>query len=692
MLKPRCTCCNTVKLASSTVPSFQVNTDFQTPLIFDESADYSDLEESCFAGAYSDSLLAKSDLELSMSSFQKPPHNGLEGPSMQENSFPSNYGQLPFMNTMYATSQEDLGSPDTDSLHYVPSQGYAASGSFDDAQSPGFDTPINSSPEIVSFVPQRGSEGTHIAVRVISPFDLHSTARAVFISFGSRQCECNVTMIDNHNAQFGYLFTVQAPNFSLTMSPSFDVLLQLVIDVPAAGGPLVLQVGTFSYEQYLQAPVDDSRKRSLSTFPENASYRPAKRHSAHEFDTKAAVELPTHARSASYTQFVQTPVTRSVYPTQYEMENSPRLPLGGYATPSTSLQPVQASSPMISAWSPSVSVTDLSVVHAPSSVNMSVSQSQNPTLIRTSTLQHGHSLSTSQPFNPYAMYPTKAVLELNGDLDSMAVGWTAQEKAAKRRLVQFTRSQNGSTIHADFKPITPEERTPNSICISCIHWEGKDECFVTSVDTIYLLESLVAVRFTVEEKNRIRRNLEGFRPLTVSKAKADSEEFFKVIMGFPAPKPRNIEKDVKAFPWKILSLALKKIIGKYSASYSSTAGALPGLLSASHSMSSDLGTESHTASSPQSVAESTASSAYPVNFSSATFAPSLMPVTSGLDPDFAVTHSGPHPGYTATMGHSFQFEPTFQSDQALVHQPSWDFTSSSQTEDFNYMNIPYSMA
>jgi hypothetical protein len=34
-------------------------------------------------------------------------------------------------------------------------------------------------------------------------------------------------------------------------------------------------------------------------------------------------------------------------------------------------------------------------------------------------------------------------------------------------------------------------------------------------------------------------------------------------MGFPAPKPRNIEKDVKVFPWKILSHALKKIIGKY---------------------------------------------------------------------------------------------------------------------------------
>jgi len=108
-----------------------------------------------------------------------------------------------------------------------------------------------------------------------------------------------------------------------------------------------------------------------------------------------------------------------------------------------------------------------------------------------------------------------------------------------------------------------DDRPPNSICISCIFWEDKNECFVTSVDTIYLLEQLVAARFTVEEKNRIRRNLEGFRPLTVSKAKPDSEEFFKLIMGFPSPKPRNIEKDVKVFPWKILVHALKKIIGKY---------------------------------------------------------------------------------------------------------------------------------
>jgi len=169
----------------------------------------------------------------------------------------------------------------------------------------------------------------------------------------------------------------------------------------------------------------------------------------------------------------------------------------------------------------------------------------------------------TQAFNPYAMYPHKAQLKLNGDLDTMAEHWGMDEWDAKRRLVEFTRRQTGSTIHAEFKSIAPEDRTQQSICISCIWWEEKNECYVTSVDTIYLLESLVAVRFTVEEKNRIRRNLEGFRPLTVSKAKPESEEFFKVIMGFPNPKPRNIEKDVKVFPWKILGHALKKIIGKY---------------------------------------------------------------------------------------------------------------------------------
>ena len=174
------------------------------------------------------------------------------------------------------------------------------------------------------------------------------------------------------------------------------------------------------------------------------------------------------------------------------------------------------------------------------------------------------------PFNPYSLYPsnTKAVLKLDAELNTMTENWDVEELRAQRRLVRFRRSQAGNTITASFEPATLEDhaRAPGNIYVNCILWKEKGQCFITSVDTIQLLESLVAVRFTVEEKNRIRRNLEGFRPMTVSKTRADCEEFFKTIMGFPSPKPRNIEKDVKVFPWRILSHALKKIIGKYVSS------------------------------------------------------------------------------------------------------------------------------
>lgn len=204
---------------------------------------------------------------------------------------------------------------------------------------------------------------------------------------------------------------------------------------------------------------------------------------------------------------------------------------------------------------------------SPNSANM-------PQLIRTSTIQGnspGSGYGGGYANGHWGSYPTKAVLSIMGNLDSMAQDWTPEEWNNRRRIVLFRKKQNGSHLEATFRAVPINERPPNSICISCIYWAERQECFVTSVDTINLLEQLVAApsRFSVEEKNRIRRNLEGFKPITVSKAKAESEEFFKLIMAFGAPKPRTIEKDVKVFPWKILGQALKKIISKYSASPSS---------------------------------------------------------------------------------------------------------------------------
>lgn len=212
--------------------------------------------------------------------------------------------------------------------------------------------------------------------------------------------------------------------------------------------------------------------------------------------------------------------------------------------------------------------------------------------------------NTNSSNHPFKGVLSKANLKITGDLMEMTYNWTQDEWNNGRRLVEFWRRQGGenatgnaetedetiSEVECGFKPIDQEEyqqqrirenlaaqkdpslkRKPGPLVVSCIYWQERNDYFITSVDCIYLLEGLIGVQFTVEEKNRIRRNLEGFRPLTVSKCKPECADFFKLIMSFPHPKPRNIEKDVKVFPWKTLPNALKKIIRKYTPSYSSTA-------------------------------------------------------------------------------------------------------------------------
>ena len=140
-----------------------------------------------------------------------------------------------------------------------------------------------------------------------------------------------------------------------------------------------------------------------------------------------------------------------------------------------------------------------------------------------------------------------------------------EEYAERRRLIQFWRRQNGPDILLCYKPITANQFIEGTNVVSCIFREETDECYITSVDLIGLLEFLVGNRFSTEEKNRVRRNLEGFKPETMSKTKA----FYSLIMGFGEPRPRNIEKDLKVFKWKIVHQAMLKILSKYVSTGSS---------------------------------------------------------------------------------------------------------------------------
>lgn len=535
--------------------------------------------------------MANSGALFSMSTFVKAPQGDvLDYPTgLHDATAYGTFAQPPYaIHPLYPSALPE----EHDQLHYVTGSDFQAQhDSYDENRSSFFDPRLRHQPEITSYAPYDGGSNCRVYVYIRTIHDLLAPpALSISLSFGTKRIQCLIEQLHSVGPLRQYALSAYSPSYESTGHHSLTVPLRVVME--GAGGttsaPQAVEVGAFTY---LPPPsisttqdLSRNRKRKLSTSSDDALQPASRRPSGPQLRTAqdANVEYAFSNNAASpYSPFLSTP---GVYQSRYQ-GTSPRSSGHHYSTSSASQTSIKAPSPHTPSYSPSFTTVNRvprspGVAVTPAARSSAGDSSDNPNapaLVRTSTIPQGSvaPVPSAQVFNPYAMYPHKANLKLNGDLDAMAEGWKLEEWEVKRRLVQFTRNQTGSTIQADFTAIPPEDRQPNSICISCIWWEEKKECFVTSVDTIYLLEALVGVRFTVEEKNRIRRNLEGFRPLTVSKSKQDSDDFFKLIMGFPNPKPRNIEKDVKVFPWKILAHALKKIIGKYSASYSSTAGALP---------------------------------------------------------------------------------------------------------------------
>lgn len=487
-----------------------------------------------------------------------------------------------------------------DQTRYPNTSFYQPGSAYEGSSTPLFELGTRHVVQITSYQPKRGTQGSTILVYIQSTTDL-TTARALTVNlmFAKQRCPGILARVDQPGPYYQYALSADCPPYSTTGSSNPRVALCMQLQDESGLEIGSYAIGPFTYTDVIQSqarasPQEVKRKRKISSDSADSTKYPSKRPSAQQlrprapelyvqdsYSQAAALVEAQNPQSLAQGSTYGYPVAlnRSQSQQSYQQQETPRRISHHLSTSSASSQSnLIGPSPQTPSWSPSYAAINRSS-KSPRETVMSVARvasvrspsgTANPPLIRTSTLQQPPSpaattagASVGGSFNPYAMYPHKAVLKISGDLDSMADNWSVGEWDVQRRLVQFWRLQSGSTINTHFKPITPEERPPNSICISCIWWEEKKECFVTSVDTIYLLEALVALRFTVEEKNRIRRNLEGFRPLTVSKAKSDSEDFFKIIMGFPNPKPRNIEKDVKVFPWKILAHALKKIIGKY---------------------------------------------------------------------------------------------------------------------------------
>ncbi|KAI9183177.1 hypothetical protein H9P43_004094 [Blastocladiella emersonii ATCC 22665] len=164
-------------------------------------------------------------------------------------------------------------------------------------------------------------------------------------------------------------------------------------------------------------------------------------------------------------------------------------------------------------------------------------------------------------------------LDFATGLGAVLEGWTPEEQArTKRRIVCLfpdrRRGEGRIAVRWTVVAAADFDHAANAagdlVTLSCIYWERMDDFYVTSVDFILAMERLLGVVFKVEEKNRIRRNMETFRPVTVTKARADSSDFFRTVMQFGDPKPRNIEKDIKVFKWSVLQDAMDKILHKWN--------------------------------------------------------------------------------------------------------------------------------
>jgi hypothetical protein len=153
--------------------------------------------------------------------------------------------------------------------------------------------------------------------------------------------------------------------------------------------------------------------------------------------------------------------------------------------------------------------------------------------------------------------------------------WTPEEIESNRRLVRFQISglgQRNAVMHVKCYPITQEDYREGMITISAIRWKPtpgvanqnrfSDTVVFTSVDLIILMEKIMDYPFSVQEKNKIRRNLETFRPETVKK-NGTTLYFFHQLMNYINPKVRNIEKDIKVYPWADVTRAIKKVSQKY---------------------------------------------------------------------------------------------------------------------------------
>ena len=493
-----------------------------------------------------------------------------------------------------------------DHLYYVCSALHQPRATFEATPSNSHDLDFRKAFQVSSYSPERGNEGALVCVYLESTSDLiSSTAQTANLMFASCPIPATWTRLEaaEQHACYKYSIHAIAPAFSETGSSALKIPLHLQFKDQSKLDASSIYIGDCIYEgdkhvEHRSSTQEASRKKVTDKL--SGTLRSTERTRPSEHQITQSQNYPSYAHPSANLAYPQsldfsTMQRRYTVYGRSELQQSLRNEadsagmqglLGGASTTQSA---VRHSTAQTSLWTSPFGARYESASNlqpnTPSSFQVSSTSSQHPgywRYIRLNRIQQpsrGTKSAGSSPHGSFSKYPLyhnravletkRAVLEIRGNLDAMSCNWTPEEHSAERRVVRFWREIHGSTINVFFTPLRADEQgmpvEMGELRISCIYWEEENKHYVTSVDTISLLELVFDASHDIDEKNRIRRNLETYKPPTVSRS--NCERFFELIMGFPNPKPSKIKKDVKVFTWSILEQALNKVVNKFVWAY-----------------------------------------------------------------------------------------------------------------------------
>ncbi|KAL8725418.1 MAG: hypothetical protein Q9166_007375 [cf. Caloplaca sp. 2 TL-2023] len=567
------------------------------PVIVDEEHDLTDIEGSEIGWNPSGGLLGQADRKtalLSMSDYGKSPVNEYvaggtsqigghgflygESHSVRDNGFIA-YEQQIYAGPPMQPLPEDYEHPGNQ-LGYSFTTYYQPRAAYQIAQACVPETNAQPAPIVTQWYPEsrQGPQGTQIGIFVESVYDLQlSSTPRVGLRFADTDCGAILYPLDSKSPAYNYQVISNVPYLSTTGSRNPSVLMCLLLQ-DASGMTLnTIEVGYFRYTSKPRpgttSPQGMRRKQDSLVDSTDMSGSVAERTIAQQLSPRynpspcRAGGSPYPHRSRPYTQAPSSRYTPyETMPTNSRRRSSTYSSGTTCSTTSfTSPEPVWISShAAVSGLAKSTALSSTPSLNAPL---MTASTISSPPLFRISTRLDVLNKNRKEGDTPLTRVPhsEEAHLIINGDLNSMLEDWTIEEWKAKRRIVRFWRSQNGSTVTTGFAPVAPEHGQPKIKDISCIWCDQRKTWLITSVDTIRLVAQLVTVDGQVDtpEKNRIRRNVENLQPTTLHKDTPETGDLFRLVMGFTNPKARNIEKAVKVFPWSNLGTAITRIVKKY---------------------------------------------------------------------------------------------------------------------------------